>query len=173
LADEYDSSDSEMESCEFECDSGDRKQHDENRAELLKSKNESRKAPDPELADLQKVDAFLQQLPFFEQIKANGFDSFTEIVRNLTESLVLNEIRPGFLHWTNRLIVFMHEFGLFFNKQDHLKLIKLYLSVVETPDIDLSTVDFCLNALIELLKYKKNIFRLKKTLISFKEFLFF
>lgn len=107
---------------------------------------------DPDLVDMQKVDVFLQQLPYFDQIKLNAVHSFAEIKKNLTEAIVLNEIRPGFVHWTNRLIVYVHEFGLFFSKQDHVKLIKLYLSVVLTPNIDLSAVDFCLNALIELLK---------------------
>jgi hypothetical protein len=155
LGDEYDSTDSDMETSEFEGENADRKS-DESRAELRKSKDTagpSSHTPDPDLVSLQKVDVFLQQLPYFDKIKANGFASFSDIKKNLSESLVLNEIRPGFLHWTNRLIVFIHEFGLFFGKEDHIKLIKLFLSVVETPDIDLSTVDFCFNALTELLKY--------------------
>ena len=110
---------------------------------------------DADLAHLQKVDIFLQQLPYFDQIKESGFESFEEIKRNLTESIVLNEIRPGFLHWTNRLIVFIHEYALFFTKEDHIRFIRLYLNVIQTPNIDLSTVDFSLNALTELLKYNK------------------
>lgn len=108
---------------------------------------------DADLANLQRVDMFLQQLPYFEQTKQYAFATFDEIKRNLAESIVHNEIRPGFTHWTNQLIVFIHEYGLFFSKQEHIKLIKLYLNVVQTPDIDLPTIDFCFAALYELLKY--------------------
>lgn len=107
---------------------------------------------DPDLADLQRVDAFLQQLPYFEQTKRYAFKAFDEIKRNLAGSIVRNEIRPGFTHWTNQLIVFVHEYGLFFTKEDHLQLIKLFLSVAQTPEIDLPTIDFCFSALHELLK---------------------
>lgn len=108
---------------------------------------------DPDLADLQRVDSFLQQLPYFEQTKRYAFRSFDELKRNLAEAVLRNEIRPGFTHWTNQLIVFVHEYGLFFTKADHLQLIKLFLGVAQTPDIDLPTIDFCFAALHELLKY--------------------
>lgn len=108
---------------------------------------------DPDLADLQRVDSFLQQLPYFEQTKRYAFRSFDELKRNLAEAVLRNEIRPGFTHWTNQLIVFVHEYGLFFTKADHLQLIKLFLGVAQTPDIDLPTIDFCFAALYELLKY--------------------
>ena len=149
-----------METSEPEIDSTDNKIEDEyekidlkpSAAAGLTSSQLLKQKIDPDLVDLQKVDVFLQQLPYFERIKANAFESFEEIKKNLCESLVLNEIRPGFLHWTNRLIVFIQEFGLFFTKADHIKLIKIYLRVVQTLDLDLSAVDFCFNALTELLK---------------------
>lgn len=108
---------------------------------------------DPDLANLQKVDIFIQQLPYFGQIKSTAFKTFENIKQNLAESIALNELRPGFSHWTNQLIIFIHEYGLFFTKEDHLKLIKLYIDVMLTPNIDLPTVDYCFGALTELLKY--------------------
>lgn len=107
---------------------------------------------DPELKCLQKVDIYVQQLPFFDQIKKCAFETFELIRKNITEAIVLNEFRPGFSHWSNQLIVFIHEYGLFFTKQDHLKLIKLYLSVMLNERVDLPTIDYCLNVLTELLK---------------------
>jgi hypothetical protein len=112
----------------------------------------TRKQIDPDLVDMQKVELFIQHLPYFDKIKLSARQSFEEIKRNLAECIVLNEIRPGFTHWTNQLITFTHEYGLFFNKQEHLKLIRLYLQVMLTPDLDLPTVDFCFTALFELLK---------------------
>ena len=155
LGDDFDSSDSEMETNDTDMPSS-LNQIDEDNDHLIINKNNesftSIRKIDPDLVGLQKVDIFLQQLPYFDQIKASGFKAFEEIKRNLTEALVLNELRPGFIHWTNRLIVFIHEYGYFFTKEDHIKLVKLYLNVVQTPNIDLSTVDFCFNALVELLK---------------------
>jgi hypothetical protein len=112
------------------------------------------KETDPELSNLQKVDVFVKQLPYFSKIKANAFKTFEELKKNLSECLILNELRPGFTHWSNRLIIFIHEYGLFFTKEDHLKLIKLYLEVLLTPNIDLPVADICLQVLTDLLKYK-------------------
>ena len=112
---------------------------------------------DPELAHLQKVDIFLQQLPFFDKVKSCGFKTFEEIKKNLAKSIVFNEIRPGFGHWTNRLIVFINEYGLFFTKEDHIKLIKLFINVILTPHIDLPIVQICLQVLNELLKSVYNL----------------
>ncbi len=107
---------------------------------------------DPDLYNLQKVDIFLQQLPNFDKIKANAFQAFEEINLNLSQCLIMNEIRPGFVHWTNRLIIYIHEYGLFFTKQQHLKLINLYIQMMLTPDIDLPIVDLCFQILTDLLK---------------------
>lgn len=114
--------------------------------------NKNWKHNDSQLKSLQKVDIYVQQLPFFDQIKKCAFETFELIRKNLSESIALNEFRPGFSHWSNQLIVFIHEYGLFFTKQDHLKLIKLFLSVMLNEKVDLPTVDYCFNVLTELLK---------------------
>lgn len=107
---------------------------------------------DPELENLQKVDIFLQQLPYFDKIKQNAFQAFEEIQTNLAECIALNEIRPGFVHWTNRLIIFIHEYGLFFTKEEHIRLVRVYIELMLTPSIDLPTVDLCFQVLTDLLK---------------------
>ena len=111
-----------------------------------------KKNMDADLADLQKCDVFVQQLPYFDKIKASGRLAFAEIKQNILTCLYLNEIRPGLIHWSNRLIVFIHEYGLFFTKKDHVDLVELYVEIALTANIDLPTVEFCLNVLIELLK---------------------
>jgi len=107
---------------------------------------------DSDLANLQKVDVFTYQLPYFTKIKVNAFQTFNDIKYNLSRVILLNEIRPGFFHWTNRLIIFIHEYGLFFTKEDHIRLIKLYIQVMLTPDIDLAVVDLSFQVLTDLLK---------------------
>lgn len=106
------------------------------------------------LNEYQNVDIFTQQLPYFDKVKACALKTYDNIKQNLVESVVLNEIRPGFTHWTNQLITFLHEYGLFFNKQEHVRLVKFFVQVITTPDLDLPTIDFCLSALFELLKYR-------------------
>ncbi len=106
----------------------------------------------PDLAHLQNVNIFIQQLPYFDKIKAHAYQAFNEIKKNILESVAINEIRPGLVHWSNRFIIFMHEYGLFFTKEEHLQFIKLYIEIMLTPDIDLTTVDMCFDVLEELLK---------------------
>ena len=112
----------------------------------------STRSIDPDLVHLQKVDAFVQQLPFFDKVKANAFACFDEIKVNLAMSLATNELRPGLIHWSNRLVTFMNEFGFFFTREDHLKLIDIYLNLMLVPNLDLSVVNICLGILHKLLK---------------------
>ena len=112
----------------------------------------NKKNLDLDLANLQKVDIFVRQLPFFDKIKQNAFQALEDIKSSLAECLVNNEIRPGFVHWTNRFIIFIHEYGLFFTKEDHIRFIKIYIKLMLIPNIDLPTVDLCLQILTDLLK---------------------
>lgn len=107
---------------------------------------------DSDLEDFQYVNHFLKHLPYFDKIKVNAFNEFEQIKSNLAKSIILNEIRPGLVHWTNRLQTFINEYGLFFTKKDHIKLIKIYLEIIYTPDVDLVIVDLCFSILVELLK---------------------
>jgi hypothetical protein len=110
------------------------------------------KNSDPDLVSLQHVNEMVKFLPNFSKIKTNAFQAFDEIKRNLYESLAINEYRPGFAHWTNALNIFIWEYGLFFTKDDHIKLIKLYIEVMITPNIDFPIIIICLEILEKLLK---------------------
>ena len=101
---------------------------------------------DPDLADIQKVDVFARQLPNFSKVKVNAFQSFNELKHNLSRVILLNEIRPGFFDKSP------DEYDLFFTKEDHIRLVKLYIQVILTPDIDLPVVDLCFQVLTDLLK---------------------
>lgn len=100
----------------------------------------------------QNVNRYIKHLPYFEKIVQNGYEEFEEIKFNLTKAIAFNELRPGLCHWSNRLQTFINEYGLFFDKSDHIKLIKIYLNIIATPDIDLIIVDLCFSILVELLK---------------------
>lgn len=107
---------------------------------------------DEDIADFQYVNQFIKHLPYFNKIKANAFSEIELIKTNLAKSLLLNEIRPGLAHWTNRLQTYINEYGLFFTKSDHIRFVKIYLEIISTPDIDLVVVDLCFSILVELLK---------------------
>ena len=107
---------------------------------------------DNDLENLQKVDKYIQQLPYFDKIKENAFKEFEEIKLNIAEALAVNELRPGFVYWSNRLMIFITEHGLFFTKEEHIRLIKLYISVMHTHEVDSPTLNICLTVLIELLR---------------------
>ena len=107
---------------------------------------------DTDISGFQNVNQFLKHLPYFEKIKANTFAEFDRIRVNLAKALVLNEIRPGVVHWTNRLQTFINEYGLFFTKENHLQMIKIFLEIIFTENIDLAIVDLCFSVLVELLK---------------------
>jgi proteasome activator subunit 4 len=107
---------------------------------------------DSDIMEYQNVNQFIKHLPYFDKIKANAQSEFERIRLNLSKTIALNEIRPGLVHWTNRLQTYINEYGLFFSKEDHLKLIKIYLEIIATRNIDLTIVDLCFSILIELLK---------------------
>ena len=100
----------------------------------------------------QKFNQFVKHLPFLEKIKENSNNELSQIKLNLAKSIVLNELRPGLMHWTNRLQTFINEYGLNFSKKDHLDFIEIYLHLTLTKDIDLVMVHLFLSTLIELLK---------------------
>lgn len=111
---------------------------------------------DLDLKNFQYVNQFIKHLPYFDKTKKNALQEFAEIKSNLAKALILNELRPGLVHWTSRLQTYINEFGLFFTKDDHIKLIKIYLQVIVTPQIDLVLVEMSFSLLTELLKYFKN-----------------
>lgn len=101
---------------------------------------------------LQKVNSFIQHLPNYERVKLNASQAFEEIKQNLTKSVLYNELRPGLMHWTKRLLSFWEDYGLFFSKSEHIYLIKLYLKIIQTPHVDLLVVDTSLLVLSVLLR---------------------
>ena len=101
---------------------------------------------------MQKFNQYTAHLPYIDRIKENAHNELEEIKHNLTKSIVLNELRPGLMHWTNRLQTFLNEYGFCFKKNDHVSLIQLYLDLVFTSELDLVVVSICLSVLVDLLK---------------------
>jgi hypothetical protein len=104
------------------------------------------------LEKIQRFNQFTAKLPNLDLIRANALQEFKDIRQNLTKAVVLNELRPGFMHWSTRLQTFINEYGICFKKTDHIIIIELYLDIIFTPDIDLGIVSISLAVLVELLK---------------------
>ena len=95
---------------------------------------------------------YLAHLPFNDKVLKNASAEFAEIKKNLFESILLNELRPGLVHWTNRLRTYLQEYGYHFSKTDLISLIKIYMELVKTPHIDLAIIDLSFEILTHLFK---------------------
>ncbi|CAF0870123.1 unnamed protein product, partial [Didymodactylos carnosus] len=108
---------------------------------------------------LQKPNIYNKYLPFYEEIKKQGFDSFNEICENLSKIIQLRELRPGFSLWSSKLQRFINLYGYYFSKEEHLRFINFYLSILSIKDLDYSHVKTCFDMLKELLRKTRLITR--------------
>ncbi|CAF3152333.1 unnamed protein product [Rotaria sp. Silwood2] len=102
--------------------------------------------------ELQKPNFYNQYLPFNESIKLQGFKIFDEIRENLSRTIQLNELHPGFSFWSKELQRFIYLYRFYFTKIDHLKLINFYLSILSITDLHYTNVEICCNLLSDLLR---------------------
>lgn len=102
---------------------------------------------------LQKPTFYNQYLPFNESVSQRGSTWFKEIRENLSRTIQMGELRPGFAIWSHELHQFLSIHGFYFTKVEHLKLIDLYLSVLSITDLNYSDVQVCLDRLYDLLRF--------------------
>ncbi|UJR08489.1 hypothetical protein I4U23_012756 [Adineta vaga] len=109
--------------------------------------------------NLQKPNIYIKYLPYQELFTQQGYQWFDEIQENLSRSIQLSELRPGFIFWTGRLQDFITLYGYYFTKIDHLKLVDLYLSMLSITNLDYSIAKLCFTVLERLLRKPKLITR--------------
>lgn len=102
---------------------------------------------------LQKPNIYNQYLPFSECIEQQGFELFNEIRENLSRTIQLAELQPGLSFWSKKLEKLISLYGFYFTKNDHLKLIHFYLSILSITDLNYSNVETCLDMLYQLLRF--------------------
>jgi hypothetical protein len=102
---------------------------------------------------LQKPNIYNEYLPFHQLIKQQGFELFNEIREHLSQAIQLAELEPGFSFWSNKLEQFISLYGFYFTKNDHLKLIQFYLSILSINNLNYSNVKICFDMLAELMKF--------------------
>ncbi len=102
---------------------------------------------------LQKSNIYNTYSPFCELIEQQACLIFDEIRENLSCTIQLDEIQPGFSVWSDRLKKFLSIYGFHFTKIDHLKLIHFYLSILSITDLNCSYAQDCFDMLCELLRF--------------------
>jgi proteasome activator subunit 4 len=106
--------------------------------------------------NLQKPKIYHRFSPFAEFIDKQSSLLFDEIRENLSRTIQLAELEPGFTIWSEELKRFLEYYGFSFTKIDHLKLIDLYLSVLSNTNLNYRYVEICFNMLNELLRFVSN-----------------
>ena len=106
--------------------------------------------------DRQKPNIYNQYSPFHEDIKRRSSVLFDEIRENLSRTIQLNELAPGFAVWSEKLKQFITLYGYNFNKVDHLKFVNLYLSILFITDLNYEHAKTCFDTLLKLLRFVFN-----------------
>jgi hypothetical protein len=109
-------------------------------------------------SNLQKPNIYNKHSPFHESIQKQGSALFDEIRENLSRTIQLGELEPGFSVWSSKLKRFISLYGFNFTKVDHLKLIDFYLSILSITDMNYLHVQTCFEMLYELLRFVFDIF---------------
>ncbi len=78
---------------------------------------------------------------------------FDEIRENLSHTIQLGELEPGFTIWSNKLKRFVARYGFNFTKVDHLKLINFYLSILSITNLNYLSVEICFDMLYGLMRF--------------------
>lgn len=108
--------------------------------------------------DLQKPNIYHRFSPFAQSIDKQRSLLFNEIQENLSRTIQLDELEPGFTIWSKELKRFLEYYKFSFTKIDHLKLIDFYLSLLCNTNLNYRYVEICLNMLHELLRFVSNHF---------------
>lgn len=103
--------------------------------------------------NLQRPNIYIRYSPFYNIIKEQSVLLFDEIRENLSRTIQLGELEPGFSIWSNKLKEFISIYGFIFNKIDHVKLIHFYLSILSINDLNYIHIQICFDTLYELLRF--------------------
>ena len=100
----------------------------------------------------QKPNIYNKYLLFYPLIQRQSRFVFDEICQSLSRCIQLRELRPGFPAWSWRLERFLSLYGFDFTKEDHLKLVHLFLSVLSIPNLTFTNANICFNIIDRLLR---------------------
>ena len=107
----------------------------------------------PNADTLQKPNIYNQYSPFHESMKQHASLLFDEIRENLSRTIQLDELNPGFSVWSDKLKRFISLYGFNFTKSEHLKLIELYLSILSITNLNYLHAQICFDTLFQLMRF--------------------
>lgn len=110
-------------------------------------------------SQIQKMNILEKYLPFYESVEKQINRSFEEIFENLSRLIQAQEFQPGFALWSSKLQQNISLHGYHFSKENHLKLIRLYLSILSVKSLNLSDGKICLDLLAQLTRFVNFPFR--------------
>ncbi len=96
---------------------------------------------------------FPSKFPYANEIDTESTAMWHDIKTNLGKTVLLSELRPGFIVWKHRVQSYIERYGLKFSKDDHVKLVELFFSVMTMPDValDVMVLEECFDGLTKLL----------------------
>ncbi|XP_039314531.1 proteasome activator complex subunit 4 isoform X3 [Solenopsis invicta] len=103
----------------------------------------------------QKELVYNKLLPYANELDAESHLWLAEIKGNLGRAIMLRELTPGCVFWTNRLNLYIELYGMKFSKEDHIAFVKLMYELVTIPNLDLNLINKFSDTLVLLLKKKK------------------
>eukprot|EP00057_Strongylocentrotus_purpuratus_P019391 XP_011673865.1 PREDICTED: proteasome activator complex subunit 4 isoform X2 [Strongylocentrotus purpuratus] len=84
----------------------------------------------------QKELIYNKLLPYSSEFEEESERHLTEIKTNLSLAVQLRELRPGVLFWTGKFSAYIRYYGRKFSKEEHVAFIKLYLELINIPDLE-------------------------------------
>ncbi|XP_011068182.1 PREDICTED: proteasome activator complex subunit 4B-like [Acromyrmex echinatior] len=103
----------------------------------------------------QKELVYNKLLPYANELDAESRIWLAEIKGNLGRAVMLRELTPGCVFWSNRLNLYIELYGMKFSKIDHIAFIKLMYELVTIPNLDPNLINKFSTTLVLLLKKKK------------------
>jgi len=102
--------------------------------------------------DYQKELLYNHYLPYAGQLDQDSDTWLEQIKLNLSQAVLLRELRPGVVTWMSRLTAYVNLYGFKFSKEDHVHFIKLTWELFTTPKMEPRLMEVFARVLLCLLK---------------------
>ncbi|OXU20844.1 hypothetical protein TSAR_014413 [Trichomalopsis sarcophagae] len=101
--------------------------------------------------------SFNKLLPYADELESEANDFLAKIKNNFGRCVMLRDIEPGCIYWSQMLTKYIELYGLRFHKDEHIAFVKLSYELTTIPNLQPSLVHTFSNLLSTLLKKKETI----------------
>jgi len=102
--------------------------------------------------EYQKELLYNHYLPYADQLDDDSSTWLEQIKLNLSQAVLLRELRPGVVTWMSRLTAYVNLYGFKFSKEDHINFIKITWELFITPKMEPRLMEVFARVLVSLLK---------------------